>query len=529
MPEVKDNRASAIVAELLEEQQLLTAVARFSQKHERTEAPLQSRYYRDLIPLDKPKAGEQYAFEVDLDKCSGCKACVAACHSLNGLEDDESWRSVGLLVSQEQERSFQQSVTTACHHCVDPACLNGCPVKAYEKNPLTGIVHHLDDQCIGCQYCVFKCPYEVPRYSARLGIVRKCDMCSGRLEAGEAPACVQSCPNQAIRITKVSVAEVRARNEFLPASPAPSYTLPTTTFHSARGLPENLSAADGEHIRPAEAHWPLVWMLALTQAGAGLFWCESWRRLAGLAGDGAALRVAAVGTAFVIGGMAIGVMHLGRPLQAWRAFIGVGRSWLSREIVMFGAFASCVLLVLACEVLPLSFPGLPLPAPPWHIGSVAGALAVLASVMVYHDTPREFWSGRRSGAQFFGSALILGLAGSLVLNRDAEWVPLPLCLTGVLKLFIFLGLLTHSTPAGSAALKRSAILLMRDLAGWSLARMALLVAGGIVLPAGFFLNESVPGAAGSLLMFVIVLAGEIIERSLFFRAVSQPKMPGGLP
>ena len=55
-----------------------------------------------------------------------------------------------------------QHVTTACHHCLDPACLNACPVDAYEKDPVTGIVRHLDDQCFGCQYCTLACPYDAP-------------------------------------------------------------------------------------------------------------------------------------------------------------------------------------------------------------------------------------------------------------------------------------------------------------------------------------------------------------------------------
>src|SRR5215207_8730892 len=87
-----------LIDELLAQQKSLTAVARFAEIHEQDALPAQARYYRDLIPLQKPKAGEQYAFEVDLDKCSGCKACVTACHSLNGLDDDEVWRDVGLLV-----------------------------------------------------------------------------------------------------------------------------------------------------------------------------------------------------------------------------------------------------------------------------------------------------------------------------------------------------------------------------------------------------------------------------------------------
>src|SRR5262249_11138194 len=85
------------VRELLEVQRSLTAVERFSRLHESPEAPLKEKYYRDLIPLERPRPGEQYAFEVDLDACTGCKACVAACHTMNGLDESELWRTVGLL------------------------------------------------------------------------------------------------------------------------------------------------------------------------------------------------------------------------------------------------------------------------------------------------------------------------------------------------------------------------------------------------------------------------------------------------
>src|ERR1044071_186848 len=157
----------AFLDELLDEQQTLTAVQRFADKHDRHEVPAQAKYYRDLIPLAKPRPGEQYAFTVDLDKCSGCKACVTACDSLNGLDEGEMWRGVGLLIAEPAAPSaisLHQHVTTACHHCVEPGCADGCPVLAYEKDPVTGIVRHLDDQCIGCQYCVMKCPYDVPKY-----------------------------------------------------------------------------------------------------------------------------------------------------------------------------------------------------------------------------------------------------------------------------------------------------------------------------------------------------------------------------
>src|SRR5204863_9647202 len=99
------------------------------------------------------------------------------------LEEGGAWRVASLVdgLRVDNALAFQQTVTSACHHCVDPACLSGCPVDAYEKDPVTGIVKHLDDQCIGCSYCTLTCPYEVPSFNHRLGIVRKCDMCSDRL------------------------------------------------------------------------------------------------------------------------------------------------------------------------------------------------------------------------------------------------------------------------------------------------------------------------------------------------------------
>jgi Fe-S-cluster-containing dehydrogenase component len=243
----------ALIGALLDEQGDLTAVERFAQFHEDVSGPLQSRFYSSLLPAQPPGPGQQYAFEVDLDRCSGCKACVAACHALNGLDDDEAWREVGLIVGGAPGLPVLQHVTTACHHCLDPACLNACPVDAYEKDPVTGIVKHLDDQCFGCQYCTLACPYDAPKFHAGKGIVRKCDMCGDRLKVGEAPACVQGCPHEAIRIRVVDRAAVLAGaelNAFLPTAPDPGYTLPSTRYVTLQPLPAPVRAADHHHSEP---------------------------------------------------------------------------------------------------------------------------------------------------------------------------------------------------------------------------------------------------------------------------------------
>ncbi len=258
----------------LGQQRELTAVEEFSHAQSLDTLALRSRRYASLLPATPPGPGEQYGFEVDLDACSGCKACVSACHSLNGLDENEAWRDVGLLHGGTPELPVMQHVTAACHHCLAPACLSGCPVRAYEKDPRTGIVRHLDDQCIGCQYCIFACPYDVPKYNRRRGIVRKCDMCSDRLASGEAPACVQACPHQAIRIRVVrheQVVEECETNQFLPGAPPPLRTLPTTNYTTRQALPRNLLPADYHSVRREHAHWPLIVMLVLTQLSVGAF------------------------------------------------------------------------------------------------------------------------------------------------------------------------------------------------------------------------------------------------------------------
>jgi Fe-S-cluster-containing dehydrogenase component/DMSO reductase anchor subunit len=490
-----------------------SAVEHFADLHDQRALPAQARYYRDLIPLNKPGRGEQYAFEVDLDKCSGCKACVTACHSLNGLDDGEVWRSVGVLHSIDSSEAFQRNVTTACHHCVDPGCLNGCPVLAYEKDSITGIVKHLDDQCIGCSYCILKCPYDVPKYSEKRGIVRKCDLCSSRLASGEAPACVQACPNEAIRITLVDLEEISRTftasraNNFLPDSPAPNLTRPTTKYRSAEPLHSNLRGADHAEIKPAKAHPSLVVFLVLTQMSVGGF------TLATLRGQ---LNRANAIISLIAGllGLAISVSHLGRPLKGWRAFLGLKTSWLSREIIAFGAFAPCAIL------LTLSFwlPGpllLRLQLPMAVSVLLTGMSGVSCSIMVYHDTRRKFWRWPAVAEKFLGTTLILGAA---LLN-----LPAVVLITGALK---FPFELSYSAKSWSAAtwrrfgfsdsreLQRTRWLLTHDLKSTYILQLVTLV-GGTVLSFAF-----------PILAFAILLLSELLERHLFFVAVSPDRMPG---
>jgi len=504
-----------LIDELLEQQATLqTPVAKFSEKHHHT--PDLEPHYRSLIPLSKPVHGEQYAFEVSLDRCTGCKACVSACSSLNGLDTNETWRDIGLVLGGDLAPTYQQTITSACHHCEAPACMDGCPVGAYEKDADTGIVRHLDDQCIGCSYCILKCPYDVPKYSKSRGIVRKCDMCHQRLAEGEAPACVQACPTEAIRIVKHKTIGNRDSSDISlfrstihnPQSGIPdsAITRPTTRY-IGRKLPSTTVAADREALHPEHAHWPLVFMLSLTQAGLGL--CGG-----GLYPPSqSSLPLLITGAVLFNLGMIAATLHLGQPLKAWRFFLGLKTSWLSREILAFSIVAPLPLVLVALRLTP-DFPlknHLALLTD--HSALPAGLFAIFTSIMIYVDTKRKSWRFSLTAARFYGSFLSYLLLGLAIAKPDLSILATFAIILKMIPEALVLKSTEPAEPAWSADLHSARlqlgplrkILNARVILAFT-AALAVLVSPWIALP--------------------FLLVSEIFERQLFFQSCHAPKMPG---
>ncbi len=525
---------------LLTEQQTFTVVDRFSQAHQAGDIPAQAAYYQSLIPTDKPQAGQQYAFEVNLDACTGCKGCVTACHNLNGLDDNEAWREVGLLTSNDVSLPVVQHITTACHHCVEPGCLEGCPVMAYDKNPDTGIVKHLDDQCIGCQYCLLKCPYDVPKYNADMGIVRKCDMCTDRLDEGEAPACVQACPDKAISIKLVDTVEAQKnaqKQDFLADSPDCTITTPTTRYVSKRLAGVSLHAPQSKP-RAEHGHLPLVVMLVLTQLGVGALLAE--RLLLPFANSWTQLISSAMGFGIGMFGMTCAILHLGRPLYAYRAFLGWRTSWLSREIIAFNGFAAAVHLHITMvalknnliptfilEKIPFAIPTIPTWLTGWA-SVLTGLAGVFCSMMIYIDTKRPCWNLKNTATKFGMTGVVLGLAAAIVatcvgaiLNQSAikpdhlMLMNLALIIATAIKVGFELTHLTYNTKALPLVL---------------VARVALGITGGVLLPFVFLTMVSMADpmilAAISGTSFACLTLGELAERYLYFAASDALRMPG---
>ena len=413
---------------------------------------------------------------------------------------------------------------------------------------MTGIVRHLDDQCIGCQYCIFKCPYDVPKYSPSKGIVRKCDMCHDRLAVGEAPACVQSCPNKAIRIKNVKVETVAAAgeaNSFLPGAPDASYTLPTTTYRTERFLPGNLQPADSYSARPQHAHMPLVFMLVLTQMSVGAFVIQLlMTRQFDWAGSELVHVVAAILLGFI--GMAAALFHLGRPFYAFRAFIGLRTSWLSREILAFSLFP----IVTSVHAGALIFGGKLVVDSTGAFAAIVGAAAVFCSAMIYIDTQRPFWNAAFSFSKFFGTCVVLGIPVTMlivlcdtqfsttstfnaVLQNELKMLAGWLLVASIAKLVCESAIFISLRSRAHTPLKRSAMLLQSELGLTSFQRYFFGVVGGVGIPALLYVQASVehPFSAAFLAVIVILavvmlLIGELLERYLYFAAVTPPKMPG---
>lgn len=215
------------------------------------------------------RAPEALGLLYDSTLCVGCKACVAACKSANGkppeISADQSdwnagtWDSAkglsaktyniimvyqnGTMAAKDAETDGFAFIKRQCLHCVDPSCISCCPVSAMQKDPVTGIVSNDPNRCIGCRYCVYACPFQVPKFEfeGAFGRISKCELCRHRLAKGELPGCVDSCPTGATLFGRVADLRTEAHRR-ITLKPGDTYAYP-------RG---DISGKYGEHRDPHE-------------------------------------------------------------------------------------------------------------------------------------------------------------------------------------------------------------------------------------------------------------------------------------
>ena len=194
------------------------------------------------LHADHPHPEHRWGMAIDLDACTGCNACVAACYAENNvpvLGPDRmrrgrtmSWIRIERFVDGGAGGADHRFVPMLCQHCDHAPCETVCPTYAtYHTDE--GLNAQVYNRCVGTRYCANNCPYKVRRFNwfapetpetLRLqlnpdvttrvaGVMEKCTFCVQRIrevqdraqDAGRpprdgeiTPACAQTCPAEAI-------------------------------------------------------------------------------------------------------------------------------------------------------------------------------------------------------------------------------------------------------------------------------------------------------------------------------------------
>lgn len=143
----------------------------------------------------------KYAFLIDASLCIDCRSCLVACtaeHQVS-MNSTRIWMKDTGVMGKFPDLS-RYSAPFHCMHCDDPSCVSACTVGALVRNE-DGIVVYDAKRCIGCRYCMYACPFDVPDMdlSEQLPLIVKCDMCEDRLNEGLEPACAATCLTSAIQ------------------------------------------------------------------------------------------------------------------------------------------------------------------------------------------------------------------------------------------------------------------------------------------------------------------------------------------
>lgn len=178
----------------------------------------------------------QYGFFFDNTRCTGCKTCEMACRDYKDLDVDLTYRRVidyegGLCFESAEgtvtQNCFSYHISLSCNHCNAPECIHVCPTGAMHKDE-RGLVWPDKSKCIGCGYCTMACPYHAPRINQKTKKSSKCDGCTDRVLAGNAPICVEACPLRALDFDTMDALEEKHPGATLSILPLPdgSHTRP---------------------------------------------------------------------------------------------------------------------------------------------------------------------------------------------------------------------------------------------------------------------------------------------------------------
>ena len=370
----------------------------------------------------------QYAFYFDARACSGCKACQIACKDKHGLEQARSWRTIFEVVGGGWKQVgetwvpdvFAYHLSMACNHCEKPICAEVCPTQAVSKRT-DGIVLLDANNCLGCGYCSWACPYAALDYDKTSGHMTKCTFCVDKIDAGRPPECVAACPMRVLDFgdrDKLTVKHGSTNGSY--PLPEPELTEPhllITPHKDARRAqtePADVVPIVGKNMN----EWPLILFTLFSQMAAGAFLLLvilgtlfsqsssfdpiSWMNNEALFGI----------TLVFIASMLISFLHLGTPQKAYRAFSNVKTSWLSREVLFGTAFAGSLVLLIGLQLFT-SGPSTIRTVITWT-AALTGILFLYSMSQVYMLRTVPTWKSLKTPLSFYIAALMLGLLAVIV-------------------------------------------------------------------------------------------------------------------
>ncbi len=178
--------------------------------------------------------GKRKAVIVDSRRCIGCKGCQVACKAWNKLPAEQTkvsggeytnptyfspitWKIVHFKEIGDYDNNQPgtgglkwRMLADNCKHCLEPGCVSVCPSGALWKRSDGPVLYDVD-RCIGCGYCEMACPWGIPNFDEEIHSIRKCTMCFDRIDQGLEPACVATCPTDALQFMTLEEAQKVAR------------------------------------------------------------------------------------------------------------------------------------------------------------------------------------------------------------------------------------------------------------------------------------------------------------------------------